>query len=150
MDQETTEKNASQMPISFLFLQRGLEKDNGHSVVLVLRTKWYSISEDSPQGEWDNMAKRMLLEFAESGHPIFRATSPLSRGRLKNKGHGKLLIDYCAGLETIETIFRILFLQISSAFSEQSRKFVKNTKLFTIERGNPLWEGRRVPHSCQA
>ena len=35
--------------------------------------KWYSISEDSPQGEWANMAGRMMLEFAESGHPIFRA-----------------------------------------------------------------------------
>ena len=43
--------------------------------------KWYSISEDSPQGIWDNMAEKMLLEFAESGHPIFRVTSPLSRGR---------------------------------------------------------------------
>ena len=31
----------------------------------------------------DNMAERMLLEFAESGSPIFRATSPLSRGRLE-------------------------------------------------------------------
>ena len=70
--------------------------------------KWYSISEDSPQGEWDNMAERMMLEFAESGHPIFRATSPLSRGRLKSKGHGKLSIHYCADLETIETIFRII------------------------------------------
>ena len=67
--------------------------------------KWYSISEDSPQGEWDKMAERMMLEFAESGHPIFRARSPLSRGRLKSKGHGKLSIHYCADLETIETIF---------------------------------------------
>ena len=49
--------------------------------------KWYSISADSPQGEWDNVAERMLLEFAESGCPIFRATSPLSRGRLKSKGY---------------------------------------------------------------
>ena len=65
--------------------------------------KWYSISEDSPRGEWDNMAERMMLEFAESGHPIFRATSPLSRGRLKSKGGGKLSIHYCADLETIET-----------------------------------------------
>ena len=56
--------------------------------------KWYSISEDSPQGEWDNMAERMMLEFAESGHPIFRATSPSSRGRLKSKGHGKLSVHY--------------------------------------------------------
>ena len=54
--------------------------------------KWYSIREDSPQGERDKMAERMMLEFAESGHPIFRAASPLSRGRLKSKGHGRLSI----------------------------------------------------------
>ena len=65
--------------------------------------KWYCISEDSPQGAWDNIAERMLVEFAESGCPIFRATSPLSRGRLKSKGHGKLSIHYAADLETIET-----------------------------------------------
>ena len=44
------------------------------------KKKWYSISEDSPQGEWDHMAEKMLVELAESGCPIFRATSPLSRG----------------------------------------------------------------------
>ena len=32
--------------------------------------KWYSIKEDSPQGIWDKIAERMLLEFAESGCPI--------------------------------------------------------------------------------
>ena len=50
----------------------------------------------------------MLLEFAESGCPIFRGTSPLFRGRLKSKGHGKLSIHYAADQETIETIFRII------------------------------------------
>ena len=72
--------------------------------------KWSSISEDSPQGEWDNMAERMILEFAESGHPIFRAMSALSRGRLKSKGHGKLSIHYCADWETIKTVFAQLLL----------------------------------------
>ena len=38
--------------------------------------KWYSISEDSPQGEWDKMAEKMMITLAESGHPVFRATSP--------------------------------------------------------------------------
>ena len=42
--------------------------------------KWYSAKENSPQGAWDHVAAEMLLEFAESGHPIFRATTPLSRG----------------------------------------------------------------------
>ena len=37
VDQETMKKNACQMPISFLYVQRDLEKDNGHSLVLVLR-----------------------------------------------------------------------------------------------------------------
>ena len=69
--------------------------------------KWYSISEDSPQGIWDKIAEIMLLEFAESGCPIFRDTSPLSRGQLKSKGNGKLSIHYAAGQETIETILRI-------------------------------------------
>ena len=54
------------------------------------------------------MAERMLLEFAESDCPIFRATSPLSRGRLRSKGHGKLSIHYAADSETMETIFRII------------------------------------------
>ena len=70
--------------------------------------KWHSISEDSPQGIWDKIAERMLLEFAESGCPIFRATTPLSRGQLKSKGRRKLSIHYTADQETIETIFRII------------------------------------------
>ena len=70
--------------------------------------KWYSISEDSPQGEWNKIAELMMLKFVESGHPIFRATSPLSRGVLKSKGGGKLSIHYCAGFETIETVFHTI------------------------------------------
>ena len=50
----------------------------------------------------------MLLEFAESGHPIFRAKTLLSRGTLKSKGHGKLSIHYGTDQATIETVFRII------------------------------------------
>ena len=70
--------------------------------------KWYSIKEDSPQGIWDKISKKMLVEFAGSGCPIFRATTPLSRGILKSKRHGKLSIHYAAVQETIETIYRII------------------------------------------
>ena len=52
--------------------------------------KWYSIGEDSPQGEWDRIAEQMMLTLAEIGHPVFRATSPLSRGMLISKVGGKL------------------------------------------------------------
>ena len=57
---------------------------------------------------WDHIAEKMLLEFAKSGCPIFRATTPLSRCKLKSKGHRKLSIHYCADQETTETIFRII------------------------------------------
>ena len=50
----------------------------------------------------------MLLEIAESGCPIFRATTPLSRCNLKSKGHGKLPIHFTVDYPTIETIFRII------------------------------------------
>ena len=69
--------------------------------------KWYS-AENSPQGAWENIAEEMLLEFAESGHPTFRATTPLSRGQLKSKGHGKLSIHFAADQDTIDTIYRII------------------------------------------
>ena len=69
--------------------------------------KRYS-SENNPQGAWDHIAEEMLLEFAESGHPTFRATTPLSRGQLKSKRRGKLSIHFAADDFTIGTIFRII------------------------------------------
>ena len=65
--------------------------------------KWYFISEDSPQGEWDKIAELMMLKFGESTHPVLRSTSPLSRGVLKSKDGGKLSMHFCADEGTIET-----------------------------------------------
>ena len=67
--------------------------------------KWYSTCIDRPQGEWDRVAESMMIRFGESGHPVFRATSPVSRGTQKSKGGGKLSIHFCAEGDTIETVF---------------------------------------------
>ena len=69
--------------------------------------KWYP-SENSPQGAWDYVAEEMLLKFAESGHPIFRATTPLSKGKLKSKGKGKVSRHFSADRDTVDTIYRII------------------------------------------
>ena len=61
-------------------------------IVSCFEKKWYSISADSPQGDWDKMTEKMMVTLAESGHPVFRATSPLTRGVLENRGCGKLSI----------------------------------------------------------
>ena len=65
--------------------------------------KWYS-TENSPQRAWDDFVEQMLLEFAESGHPTFRASTPLSKGILNSKGRGKLSIHFAADGDTIDTI----------------------------------------------
>ena len=112
------------------------------------KKKWYSISEDSPQGEWDKMAEKMMITLAESGHPVFRATSPLSRGQLKSKGCGKLSIHYCADQETITTVFRTITsvnqLSLYGAVAEMCEEY----ESYHAGR-DPLWENGQVPRSCQ-
>ena len=86
-----------------------------------------------PQGEWDRVAELMMIKFGESAQPVFRATSPLSLGTLKSKGGGKLSIHFGADQGTIET-FSHNFLLISSVFTEQSQKCVKNVTPAMIEQ----------------
>ena len=53
--------------------------------------KRYSVSEDSPQREWDRIAEKMMLTLAEIKHPVFHATSTLSRGALKKQKWWKIV-----------------------------------------------------------
>ena len=69
------------------------------------------MEEDSPQGIWDHIADKMLLEFAESGCPILRATTPSSSGKLKSKGHGKLFIHLAADKKQLKLFFAWFFCQ---------------------------------------
>ena len=85
MTVKAVKKNIWQIPESSLFLRRDLVLDDGHLLVHGSEKKWYSMEENSPQGIWDHIAEDMLLEFAESGHLIFRATTPLSRVSSKAK-----------------------------------------------------------------
>ena len=86
--------------------------------------KWYSTHIDRPQGEWDRVAELMMIKFAESGYPVFRATSPLSRGTLKSKGGRKLSMHFCADQGTIETVFRTIVSVSQLRILRSSLKFV--------------------------
>ena len=103
--QKATKKYVWQAPESSKYLQRRFGIGQSSFIGPGSEKKWYSGEKNSPQGAWDHIADEMLLEFAESGHPIFRATTPLSRGILKSKGHGKLSIHFAADDFTIDTIF---------------------------------------------
>ena len=76
----------------------------GHIWDLVVR-KWYGTHVNKPSGECYKIAEVMMLNFTESGHPVFRATSALERGEFKkSKGGGKKTIHYNGSEETVELI----------------------------------------------
>ena len=83
------------------------------------------------------MAELMMLKFGESGHPVFRATSPLSRG-VRRPGNDWICFSH-----------NCFFLLISSVFTEQWQKCVKNMNLFMIERWDLSWKDNLTHCSCQ-
>ena len=76
------------------------EKKETKTCVLRIPSTWQNMQEDSrqvigrflarignkPNGEWDNVVDIMMINFCESGHPVFRGSSALERGDLKSKG----------------------------------------------------------------
>ena len=87
--------------------------------------KWHSTHECKPQGEWDRVAElMMMIKCGESGHPVFRATSPLSRGKLKSKGGGTLSIHFCVDQGTIKTVFCTTYFCLSAQYLRSSLKLV--------------------------
>ena len=112
--------------------------------------QWCSTYIDRPQGEWDRVAELMMIKFGESGHPVFRATSPLSRGTLKSKGGGKLSIHFCADGDTIETVFRTIIsvsqLSIYGAVSDLCDEY-RTCQARTVR---PVPAGQRDPLFEQA
>ena len=93
--------------------------------------KWYSISADSPQGEWDRIAEKMMLEFAESGHPIFRANCPTENCRYN-----------CADLETIKTVFRTIISVSQLSLYGAVAQICEEYETFHDRTGQPVVRGQ--------
>ena len=110
--------------------------------------KWYSFYDSRLQGEWGRVAELITIKIGESGHKVFRSTSPLSRGVLKSKGGGKFSIHFCADGRTIETVFRTIIsvnqFSIHGAVSdlcEEYRICQARTERFVLARqSDPLFE----------
>ena len=80
---------------------------NGLSLDQVLRKS--GILPRTARKEHGTMLRKICYwDLQKSGHPIFRATTPLSRGQLKSKGKGKVSIHFSADTDTIDTIYRII------------------------------------------
>ena len=70
--------------------------------------KWHETYDCKPAGSRDRMAKKMLLNFAGSGHPIFRGTSALVRGELRSKESGNKSIHFNGSTQNIELLLQMV------------------------------------------
>ena len=87
----------------------------------------------------------MMIRFGENGHPVFRGTSPLSRGTLKSKGGGNLSIHFCADGETSETFFRtIIFVNQLSIYGAVS-DLCDEYRACQARTGRPVLAGQSDP-----
>ena len=88
-----------------------------------------------------------MIKFGESGHPVFRATSPFSRGMLKSKGGGQFSIHFCADQDTITTVFRTIIsvnqLSIYGAVSDVCEEYstcqTSTGRPVVAEQSDPLF-----------
>ena len=55
----------------------------GHFLALDCEKKWYGTHVNKPFGEWNKVAESMMINFAESGHPMFQATSAFGKRRVE-------------------------------------------------------------------
>ena len=107
--------------------------------------KWYSISADSPQGEWDKIAELMMLKFGESGHPVFRPTSPLSRGSAWEQRWWKIVVTLLRRLWNDWNCSSHNYFSKSAQSLRSSRRNV--WRIWILSRKNG--ETRCVHRSCQ-
>ena len=109
-----------------------LQKDFQQEVRLGSEIKWYSTYFDRQQRKCDRIAELMMTKFRESGHPVFRVTSPLSRGTFKSKGDAQLSHTSAPMGTRLKLFFAHLFLSVSSV--------LRNTVLVNQVRGDPYWQ----------
>ena len=147
---KTMNGNANQALSSFLCVQKDFHQENGYSSDLYQKRSGFSIHEYKPQGEWDRVAELMMIKFGQSGHPVFRATSPLSsRNASKAKEVDNYQYTWTLTRERLKLFFAQLFLLISPVFTEQSQICVKNAKSAMLQQTELLWQDNLTSCLCQ-
>ena len=90
----------------------------------------------TPEGKCDSIATEMVGRFKETGHPVFKGISAMSRGILKTKG-GRCTIHFNADSSCSELLFRTIH---STNFNSVS------TELFQVGVKSSL-NGIRIKNS---
>ena len=88
---------------------------------------WYSADKERPEGKWDRVAELMMINFGQSGHPVFRVRCLEERSKAKEVDN--YLHTSVPMVIRLKLFFAQSFLSISSASTEQSQNCVKSTVL---------------------
>ena len=143
------EKNANQVLNSFLSMRRVLEQDNGQSSDLDQKrngTLQVKIVHKVNGTKWQ---RRWCWHSQEAGTQSFDPRAHCPEECLKTKVVENSRYTIAPTLKRLKLFFEQLFLLISSVFTVQSQKCVKNVNLVTIERWDPLWKDNLIHCSCQ-
>ena len=70
--------------------------------------KWCGTHTYKPNGKWDRVAEDMMINFSESGHPVFSGSIASERGALKSNRKGKLSIHFRGDDEIAEVVLRTI------------------------------------------
>ena len=140
-----SKENERECESSAKFMRKDFHQENGHSSDLDQKRSGILLMKSNRKENGIEVAELMVIKFSESGHPVFRATSPLSRGTLHSKGGGKLSIHLCADQGTIETVFRtnisVNQLSIFGAVSDLCEEY----KACHARTGRPVLAGQFDP-----
>ena len=121
-------------------MREEFRQEDGHSSDLDQKRSGYSIHDSKPQGEWDRVAELMMTKFGQSGHPVFRATSPLSRGTPKSTGGGKLSIHFLwIRLKLFFAQSLLLISSVSDLREEYKACHVRTGRLVMAGQSDPLF-----------
>ena len=90
--------------------------------------KWCGTHVSKPDGEWDKTAEDRMLNFAESGHPIFRATSALERGEFKSKGEGVKSIHFNGSELILRTLVSVNHLSVYGAAADLCGELARDSR----------------------
>ena len=109
--------------------------------------KRYCISEDSPQGVWDNITEKdvgWIRRKRMSNFSVLRAHCPEVNSKAKDME--KLSIHYATDLETVETIFRIIVSANQFSLYGAVAEICEEFESLHERTGRPVVGGS--PHSC--
>ena len=104
--------------------------------------KWYGTHVYKPNGEWDDVADIMMINFSESGPPVFGGSSAFERGDLKSKGKGQLSIHFNGSDETVEvmlrTVISVNWLSVYGAVAQMCEELAWEMSKSSKSTGKPV------------